>query len=174
MRCAKVRLRGPFEISSIDETVPLSRRFGVKQSGKIRCVDDFSLFGINAASQPLESPKPHTLDVICSMMVEVMCRGPRLSPWVARSFDLKSAYRQCGVHPSSRQFSFIAVGQRRSRSLKACRLKALPVRQCEVGPQFSSSCAQHLGHSHLRFHGHHIQLLRRLRLHLLRCRVGIS
>ena len=46
--------------------------------------------------------------------------------WLARSFDLKSAYRQCAVHHESRQFSHIVVGDPNTLSLKVFRLKALP------------------------------------------------
>ena len=117
---------GPFDLSEVPSDFPLSRRFGVKQNGKIRCVDDFSWSGINAASQPRESPKPHTLDVVAAMISTVMGYAEGDHAWVSRSFDLKSAYRQCAVHPDSRQFSYIVVGDPHTSSLKAFRLKALP------------------------------------------------
>ena len=117
---------GPFDLSEVPSDFPLSRRFGVKQNGKIRCVDDFSWSGINAASQPRESPKPHTLDVVAAMISSVMCHADSEHAWVSRSFDLRSAYRQCAVHPESRQFSYIVVGDPNTSSLKAFRLKALP------------------------------------------------
>ena len=117
---------GPFDLSEVPLNFPLSRRFGVKQNGKIRCVDDFSRSGINAASQPRESPKPHTLDVVAAVISTVMCHAESDHAWVSRSFDLRSAYRQCAVHPESRQFSYIVVGDPNTSSLKAFRLKALP------------------------------------------------
>ena len=117
---------GPFDLSEVPSHFPLSRRFGVKQNGKIRCVDDFSWSGINAASQARESPKPHTLDVVAAMISTVMCHAEGNHAWVSRSFDLRSAYRQCAVHPESRQFSYIVVGDPNTSSLKAFRLKALP------------------------------------------------
>ena len=117
---------GPFDLNEVPPHFPLSRRFGVEQSGKIRCVDDFSWSGINAASQPRESPKPHTLDVVAAMISAVMCHAEGGHAWLARSFDLKSAYRQCAVHPESRRFSYIVVGDPNTLSLKVFRLKALP------------------------------------------------
>ena len=117
---------GPFDLSEVPSHFPPCRRFGVKQSGKIRCVDDFSWPGINAASQPRESPKPHTLDVVAAMISAVMCHAEGGHAWLSRSFDLKNAYRQCAVHPESRQFSYIVVGDPNTSSLKAFRLKALP------------------------------------------------
>ena len=123
---AKGELDGPLELSQVPDHYPLSRRFGVKQNDKIRCVDDFSWSGINSAAQPLESPKPHTLDVIGGMMLAVMNQSPPGLQWLARSFDLKSAYRQCAVHPDARRFSYIVVGDPATSTLKAFRLRALP------------------------------------------------
>jgi hypothetical protein len=65
---AKGELEGPLALDDIPLNVPLSKRFGVEQGGKVRCVDDFSASGVNAAAQPLESPKPHTLDVVAGMI----------------------------------------------------------------------------------------------------------
>ena len=123
---AKGELDGPLDLSQVPDHYPLSRRFGVKQNDKIRCVDDFSWSGINSAAQPLESPKPHTLDVIGGMMLAVMNQSPPGLQWLARSFDLKSAYRQCAVHPDARRFSYIVVGDPATSTLKAFRLRALP------------------------------------------------
>ena len=44
-------------------TYPLSKRFGVVQGEKIRCVDDFSRSGVK---------KPHTLDVLAGLCLELM------------------------------------------------------------------------------------------------------
>ena len=125
---ARGEAEGPFDLNEVPPHFPLNRRFGVKQSGKIRCVDDFSWSGINVASQPRESPKPHTLDVVAAMFSAVMCHAESGHAWLAKSFDLKNAYRQCAVHPASRQFSFsyIVVGDPNTLSLKVFRLKALP------------------------------------------------
>ena len=44
-----------------------------------------------------------------------------------RSFDLKSAYKQCAIHPQSRHLSYIVVGDpNTTTTLKAFRAKALP------------------------------------------------
>ena len=57
---AKGELEGPISLEDVSPDIPISRRFGVEQGGKIRCVDcvdDFSASGVNAAAQPLENPK---------------------------------------------------------------------------------------------------------------------
>ena len=60
---------------------------------------------VNLAVQATESPKPHTVDVLSSLMVEAMTVCPGGEPWVARTFDLRDAYRQCAVAPGSSQFA---------------------------------------------------------------------
>ena len=112
---AKGEAEGPFSLESIPAEYPLSRRFGVQQSGKIRCVDDFTWSGINGASQTMESPKPHTVDVIAAMVMALMKASDASQTWLARSFDLKSAYRQCAIHPESVKCSYIVVGNRPRR-----------------------------------------------------------
>ena len=89
-------------------------------------MDDFSASGVNATAQPLESPKPHTLDVVAGLLSALLHNGDPLAKWMARSFDLKNAYRQCAVSPESRPFSYIVVGDPNTKSLKAFRMRALP------------------------------------------------
>ena len=102
-------LVGPLSPNSVPNHCPLSRRFGVVQGPKVRCVDDFTSSSVNLAVQVTDSPKPHTVDVLSSLMVEAMAVCPGGEPWVARTFDLRDAYRQCAVAPGSSQFSHIAV-----------------------------------------------------------------
>ena len=116
---------GPLHLSQVPDGYPLSRRFGIRQGGKIRCVDDFSSSGVNSTSQPMESPKPHTLDVLAGLMSAKMELCDSESPWMSRSFDLKSAYRQCAISPESQHLAHIVVGDPTTRSLKAFRMRAL-------------------------------------------------
>ena len=118
-------LVGPFELSEISSDTPLSRRFGVRQGGKVRCVDDFSRSGINACCSTSESPKPHTLDVIAAVCMSLAGVGSGRQ-WLTRSFDLKQAYRQCAVHPESERFAHIVVYNPSSKKNMVFVMRALP------------------------------------------------
>ena len=48
---------GPFDPQQIPSHYPLSRRFGVVQGEKTRCMDDFSRSHVNACVQ---APKPQS------------------------------------------------------------------------------------------------------------------
>lgn len=119
-------LVGPLPLHEVPPECPLSRRFGIAQGSKMRCIDDYSRSSVNSAVQTCESPKPHTLDVYAALCAYVMtmCQGGHR--WVGRTFDLVGAYRQCAIHPSSRQFAHIAVRHPVSRDVLAFRMRALP------------------------------------------------
>ncbi len=69
-------LVGPINIDDVDVTVPLSRRFGVQQGQKVRCVDDFTRSGVDACAQVVESPRPHNLDTIAALCMSLMSGPP--------------------------------------------------------------------------------------------------
>ena len=118
-------LVGPITLQEIDQSTPLSRRFGIRQGGKIRCVDDFSGSGVNACCSTSASPKPHTLDVIAALCMSLSAVSSD-APWVARSFDLKQAYRQCAVHPESEEFAHIVAYCPETRQNMVFKMRALP------------------------------------------------
>ena len=100
-------LRGPFEISSLPSDAIINRRFGLKQPNKVRLIDDFSGSLVNSTVQSFGSPKPHSTDVIASVVLSLLsCRDKN---FVGRAYDLKSAYRQLGVRQDSLWASFIVV-----------------------------------------------------------------
>ena len=119
-------LKGPLLAAEVPNHCPLSRRFGVVQGQKVRCVDDYTRSSVNLAVQVTESPKPHTVDVLASLMVETMTECVGGEPWAARTFDLKDAYRQCAVCPSSSKFAHIAVKNPKDGGSSIFRMLALP------------------------------------------------
>ncbi len=65
-------------------------------------------------------------------------------PWAIRPFDLKDAYRQCGVSLSSTPFAHIAGRNRETGRASIFRMLALPFWEREVGAFVSQSCPQRL------------------------------
>ena len=120
-------LKGPLPPHAVPNHYPLSRRFGVVQGPKVRCVDDYTRSSVNLAVQVTESPKPHTVDVLSSLIIEAMNTCPGGEPWVVRTFDLCDAYRQCAVSPSSSQYAHIAVRNPHDGEAAIFRMLALPL-----------------------------------------------
>ena len=103
----------------------MSRRFGIQQGHKIRCIDDFSRSAVNSAVQTSESPKPHTVDVFAALCVYAMSQLQG-DDWLGRTFDLVGAYRQCAIHPGSHKYAHIVVQKLGASQLFAFRMRALP------------------------------------------------
>ena len=105
-------LIGPFEWESLAPNEVPSHRFPLRQGGKLRPIDDYSLSGVNACVTTLEAPTVDTVDVAAAMAAKLCWslkdRG-RASKLVGRSYDLTSAYRQLCVSKESRPFAIVAV-----------------------------------------------------------------
>ena len=99
-------------MDEVDPTFPVSRRFGVQQGQKVRCVDDFTGSWVKACAQVVESPRPHTLGIIVALCMSLMSGPP--------------SYRQCAVNPVSACFAYIAVFDPATKTTFAFRMKALP------------------------------------------------
>lgn len=77
---------GPISLTDVPDYIPLSKRFGVRQGAKIRCVDDFSRSGINSCSQVSESSKPPAVDIIASLGLSLMRHSPNGTSWKVRTY----------------------------------------------------------------------------------------
>jgi len=116
---------GPMELSDLPPDAVVSKRFGLKQPAKIRLIDDLSSSKVNQTVQTAESPKPHSVDFIAAMLLEVLKfnKGVQL---FGRSFDLKSAYQQLAIAEKSLSFAFVAVYNPRFGKAELFQLLAAP------------------------------------------------
>lgn len=147
-------VRGPFTEQQLDEKyngcwVP-SKRFGVKQGAKIRAVDDFSEFLINASVSSTERLQLFGIDEVINaartfLGVDLLQVDPEFScvwavppgrqgfrPLKGRALDLKAAYKQLARSPKDAWASILAVWSPRSKRVEFFESVALP---------FGSVCA---------------------------------
>ena len=150
-------VKGPFTSSELDKKyagcwIP-SKRFGVRQGNKIRAVDDFSEFLINASVTATEKLQLFGLDeVVNTARTFLGCDFLRMDetfenlwcaqgvkefsgPWkkiLGRALDLKSAYKQLARHPADGWASILAVWNADTSSVEFYESIALP---------FGSVCA---------------------------------
>ena len=113
-------LTGPYTEEQLDlrhggTWVP-SKRFGIRQSGKIRCIDDCSEFLVNSSTSVPEKLDLEALDQFVALArfwaAEICGRaGERVEPaaLVGRCMDLKSAYKQLCRKPEHAWASVVAV-----------------------------------------------------------------
>jgi hypothetical protein len=105
-------LQGPVSFSDIEHDGRLTRRFPVVQSGKVRCVDNFSESQINDAVTLQNRVTVDGADTVAAMCAEKMRSlqaAGKSSRLVGRSFDLTFAYRQLAVSDKSWRWSRVAV-----------------------------------------------------------------
>lgn len=83
---------------------------------------------VNSCVQTCESPKPRAADVLAASCGYLMgsVRKTCDDRWLGRPFDLKGAYRQCAVRPSSSCYSHTFVRDPHSGARAAFRMLALP------------------------------------------------
>ena len=96
------------------EGLLIALRFALRQGPtKVRLIDDCTINGLNGTVGLRERFELHTIDKLAAMAVYALGTAPAegLSDWVGRTFDLKCAYKQFGVHPHDRDRLRIAVNQ---------------------------------------------------------------
>ena len=122
-------LEGPISAGSLEKGSSISRRFGLWQKTKYRCIDDFSGSLVNATCSISESPFLHTVDISCALLDRWMRNNVHNGVdvnIVGRSFDLKAAYRQLYIRPDHRKHAHISVFNPRTGRAEIFRGVALP------------------------------------------------
>ena len=125
-------LTGPLtisQLSAVDGWIP-SKRFGVRQGEKVRCIDDYALSRINSAHGSRESINPADIDAIasnCRAHADALVIDERLRPagspfegcsrhpdhhgdeLVGRLWDVSHAYKHLAVHPKHQKYAVVVV-----------------------------------------------------------------
>ena len=103
-------------------------RFGIVQNGKVRLIDDCTISCLNLTVGLCERFELHTIDKLVAILSSALERSSAsgLKGWVGRNYDLKSAYKQCGIHPVDRDFVRLAVNKPGESSPQLLGLNALP------------------------------------------------
>ena len=125
--------------TDVPRDFPLARRFAIRQKGKIRLIDDFSICLTNATTTSHEKVSLDTIDVVCASMLYYfdLCKKKGKRPDLkVKTYDLKSAYKQVGVESSSEPFAFVSVYSPEHRKPMAFRSLAMPFGACQSVPGF--------------------------------------
>ena len=101
---------GPF--ADVPERCVLSRRFAVVQKNKTRMIDDYTISGINDTAAAQNKVDLHMVDTFAAVVREFFRRcgeEARASHLLAKTYDLKSAYRQVPIAEEHLRFSFSCI-----------------------------------------------------------------
>ncbi|CAE7465617.1 NaCP60E [Symbiodinium sp. CCMP2592] len=106
----------------------ITMRFGIRQGGKVRLIDDCTISCLNLTVGLRERFELHTIGKLAAVLSCALEWAPagHLNHWVGRNYDLKSAYKQYGIHPDDRDLVRIAVNRPGQDSPEILGLNALP------------------------------------------------
>ena len=121
--------RGPFELDTLPEGAVISRRFPLVQSNKVRMIDDFSISGINDSCTIHSKIDLHMIDTLGAVIRRYFqaCGAKECdSRLLAKTFDLKSAYRQVPIQSQHLKYAFFSIYNCEERKPEIYQLLALP------------------------------------------------
>ena len=107
----------------------IALRFALRQGPtKVRLIDDCTINGLNGTIGLRERFELHTVDKLAAMLVTALGQASAegLKGWVGRTFDLKSAYKQYGIHPFDREHLRLAVNKPGEASPNLLGVNSLP------------------------------------------------
>ena len=115
------------------DTVPaggvISRRFPLTQKTKTRMIDDFTISGINDTASSHNKVDLHMVDTFAALIREFFRRcaeEDKGSALVAKTYDLKSAYRQVPIRSDHLCFSCFCIYNCESNRAEIYQLLTLP------------------------------------------------
>lgn len=122
-------IEGPFGLEDLEPGAAISRRFALRQGAKARLIDDFSVSGVNDFCVSHGKIELRLVDAFPSLIRAFFKQGKLKGDdcsLQAKTYDLKSAYRQVPIHPSRRKFGYISVFNHELGEAQIYRLKTLP------------------------------------------------
>ncbi|CAE7037204.1 unnamed protein product [Symbiodinium sp. CCMP2592] len=122
---------GPMCESSLCDGILVSRRFGIQQGQKVRCIDNLTSSGVNLAVQAYEAPQPQSTDVVASTCLRLLesikkRAGKVLFKILGKAFDYTAAYRQMPVHPDTAWAAYVCFVHPDTNERVYFRMKAMP------------------------------------------------
>ena len=126
---AKGWARGPFRLDELEPDAVVSRRFPLQQSNKTQLIDDFSVSGINETCTVHNKVDLHMIDTLAALTNKFFLRCEELgadSTIRAKTFDLKSAYRQIPVKEEHLRYAYFSIYNCQKGHAEVYQLVTLP------------------------------------------------
>ena len=90
----------------------VTRRFGIRQGGKCRAIDNYLESGVNATTSAADTITVHSADVLAAALSSRIHNLQTLrkpSKLITRARDLSKAYKNLALHPESIPDAFLAA-----------------------------------------------------------------
>ena len=131
-------LEGPVDFDSLPKGAVLTRRFGVEQTSfdvnvgsvkKVRPIDDYTESLVNLTNSSTETINPHGIDTILAAAAYRVRKGRKMGlreSLVAKTVDLRKAYKQLPIAYASLPDAFLCVLEPTSGCPQIFRSSVLP------------------------------------------------
>ena len=103
---------GPWPLSSLEEGATISRRFPLLQGEKIRMIDNYLISGVTDSCTLNSKLDLHVIDTfVATVKSYFQALGSTQGPveLLAKTYDLKSAYRQVPVLEGHQKFAYFCI-----------------------------------------------------------------
>ena len=120
---------GPFDVSALPSGSVISRRFPLAQGAKTRMIDDFSVSGVNDSCTSHTKIDLHMIDTLGAVMQKLFSLAEstgRPRKMMAKTFDLKSAYRQVPIKEDHLAFAYFSIFNHEKQGPEVYQLRTLP------------------------------------------------
>ena len=120
---------GPWSFEQMEEGATLSRRFPIRQGAKIRLIDDYSASGVNDSCAVHTKVDLHAVDTFVGVVksyLDGMGVRKKKSSLLAKTYDLKSAYRQIPIQQSHLKFAYFCIYNHQTGRPEIFRSLSLP------------------------------------------------
>ena len=119
---------GPYELECLPKGAVISHRFPFPQQSKVRMINDYTVSGVNDTTAVHSKVDLHMVDIFCSLIKSLLSLGDEgcASQLLAKTYDLKSAYRQVPIRYDHLKYSFFSMFNPEKNGALVYRLRTLP------------------------------------------------
>ena len=119
-------LVGPLAVHHLPVDAVLSPRFGLRQGAKLRPIDNYTASLVNATVGLPERLEVEAIDEVIAMTRRMLQLSGGSCSLVGRTFDLRKAYRQLGVHQDHLKYSWGGVWNPELKRVEVFQMRSLP------------------------------------------------
>jgi len=120
---------GPWPLERLEQGATISQRFPLQQGDKIRMIDDYSISGVNDSCTLNSKLDLHVIDTFVATIkayFQAMTASEKETSVLAKTYDLKSAYRQVPVLASHLKFAYFCIYNPEKQEVEIYRSRTLP------------------------------------------------
>ena len=120
---------GPWSLEQLEKGATISKRFPLAQGEKVRMIDDYSVSRVNDSCTVNSKLDLHMIDTFVAVIkayFEQMKGAMADSSLLAKTYDLKAAYRQIPVRKDHLKYAYFSIYNHELATVEIYRSRTLP------------------------------------------------